>query len=521
MKIIRRIIKSQPRQGQQFITSHLLVTYNHTSWTRQDRIIATTQFKERCVVPFSCAFMLTIKVLYLPETIEQNAGYTTAHSVQSLIQKDENSNSGHMCNAVKERRSKKCLIRSFRDFSQKSNKSYNVQEHALESEDQSIKQDNNAINNNLKELSENKESVKQITNNDDTSKLIKNLNASFKLPISSEKSTYFKHDPTILKRENVYRGMCKKNSTLLNKNVDMSKRNFNELSHNANKLDKHNIKKNVAEYINNSVTNNSKILNDNSTFDDDNPDSLNLPYQYLIEEEIKNAKLKLIKRELRKVSEEESTVGVDEHSDITKAQDSSCFKKRKCSSDNVPQSSDITNLVMEGLMFTIRQGQDAVAVIEQKTKLEIDEVLENSEKIETKGGEKCLRNSSLLGLENLITMIELPEKNEITDKCQNGISQEHILINNKIEERNIPSQLKYMQWQSSYNTSLAGTSFSNSNKDSSIINKRRYSEIYDKYKENIEFANSKRSKYQEVDDDKEEEEEKEAEDEEEIEKEEE
>ncbi|CAK9807951.1 hypothetical protein ANTPLA_LOCUS5574, partial [Anthophora plagiata] len=154
MKIIRRIIKSQPRQGQQFITSHLLVTYNHTSWTRQDRIIATTQFKERCVVPFSCAFMLTIKVLYLPETIEQNAGYTTAHSVQSLIQKDENSNSGHMCNAVKERRSKKCLIRSFRDFSQKSNKSYNVQEHALESEDQSIKQDNNAINNNLKELSE-------------------------------------------------------------------------------------------------------------------------------------------------------------------------------------------------------------------------------------------------------------------------------------------------------------------------------------------------------------------------------
>lgn len=28
MKVIRRIIKSQPRQGQQFGTNHLLVTYS-------------------------------------------------------------------------------------------------------------------------------------------------------------------------------------------------------------------------------------------------------------------------------------------------------------------------------------------------------------------------------------------------------------------------------------------------------------------------------------------------------------
>ncbi|XP_012272304.1 uncharacterized protein LOC105695371 [Orussus abietinus] len=72
------------------------------------------------------------------------------------------------------------------------------------------------------------------------------------------------------------------------------------------------------------------------------------------------------------------------------------------------RSSDITDLVMEGLMFTIRQGRDSVTVVEQRTKLEMDEVLENSEKAETKEGEKCLLNSSLLRLENLITRIDMP-----------------------------------------------------------------------------------------------------------------
>ncbi|XP_017796034.1 PREDICTED: putative mediator of RNA polymerase II transcription subunit 24 [Habropoda laboriosa] len=461
MKIIRRIIKNQPRQGQQFITSHLLVTYNHTSWTRQDKIFAMTQFKERCVAAFSCAFVLTVKVLYSSETIEQNIEYITTRSAQSLIQEDENSDSGHTFDYTKERRSKKRLVRSFKDdFSQKNNQCYNMQEQVLKSGNRSIQLlDNSAVNNNLKELSENKELVKEVTNNKNTSKLIKNLNASFKLPVASG------------------------NNIKLNDSRKKRK---------TKKLDEHNIEKNVAEYKDNSVSDKSRILDDNSTFDD----SLNLPYQYLIEEEIKNTKLKLIKCELEKVSEEVSTVGADEHSDITKIKNLSRFKKKKYALDNVSRSSDITNLVMEGLMFTIRQGQDTVAVIEQKTKLEVDEVLENSEKIETKGGEKCLRNSSLLGLENLITMIELPEESEFTDK--NAITQEHTLTNNKIKEQNIPSELKRMQRQSSYNNSpLAGTSFSNSNKDSSIINKRHYSEVYDKYKESTEFAKSKRPKYEE------------------------
>lgn len=86
------------------------------------------------------------------------------------------------------------------------------------------------------------------------------------------------------------------------------------------------------------------------------------------------------------------------------------FERKTISDEKVLRSSNITDLVMEGLMFTIRQDQDSVAVIEQKTKLEMDEVLENSEKVETKAGEKCLLNSSLLRLENLVTMIDLPRE---------------------------------------------------------------------------------------------------------------
>lgn len=99
------------------------------------------------------------------------------------------------------------------------------------------------------------------------------------------------------------------------------------------------------------------------------------------------------------------------------------FERKTISDDKVLRSSNITDLVMEGLMFTIRQDQDSIAVIEQKTKLEVDEVLENSEKVETKAGEKCLLNSSLLRLENLVTMIDLPrEHNEQQHKTCHAIS---------------------------------------------------------------------------------------------------
>jgi hypothetical protein len=91
-------------------------------------------------------------------------------------------------------------------------------------------------------------------------------------------------------------------------------------------------------------------------------------------------------------------------------------ERKTIPNDKILRSSNITDLVMEGLMFTIKQDKDSVAVIEQKTKLEVDEVLENSEKVETKAGEKCLLNSSLLRLENLVTMIDSPqEKQNKTD----------------------------------------------------------------------------------------------------------
>lgn len=99
------------------------------------------------------------------------------------------------------------------------------------------------------------------------------------------------------------------------------------------------------------------------------------------------------------------------------------FERKTIFDDKVLRSSNITDLVMEGLMLTIRQDQDSVAVIEQKTKLEMDEVLENSEKVETKAGEKCLLNSSLLRLENLVTMIDSPrEHNEQQHKTCHAIS---------------------------------------------------------------------------------------------------
>lgn len=97
-------------------------------------------------------------------------------------------------------------------------------------------------------------------------------------------------------------------------------------------------------------------------------------------------------------------------------------EKRTIPEDKVLRSSNITDLVMEGLMFTIRQDQDSVTVIEQKTKLEVDEVLENSEKVETKAGEKCLLNSSLLRLENLVTMIDSSHDKKKHCKIGNGIN---------------------------------------------------------------------------------------------------
>ncbi|XP_015591014.1 uncharacterized protein LOC107265758 isoform X2 [Cephus cinctus] len=99
------------------------------------------------------------------------------------------------------------------------------------------------------------------------------------------------------------------------------------------------------------------------------------------------------------------------------------FELKVDPADAAPRSADITDLVMEGVMFTIRQDRDSVTVMEQKTKLEMDEVLENSEKVENREGEKCLLNSSLLKLENLITKIEMPVSEEQREVGWTGFTQ--------------------------------------------------------------------------------------------------
>ncbi|XP_076480189.1 uncharacterized protein LOC117161981 isoform X2 [Bombus vancouverensis nearcticus] len=337
MKVIRKIIKNPPSQKQQFGTSHLLVTFEHTPWTRQDKMFALMKFRERSVVAFSCAFILTITPIDSLR-IELNSENIIS-SDRSLIYQNESSNDTYERENKNEKESKKYLKHSSKDDSSKTDVQCNNMQEILGCESKNIQANNNIGNTNLKKLLLNEETVKQ------------------------------------------------------------------------------------------------------------------------------------------------------------------------------------TDLVMEGLMFTIRQDQDTVAVIEQKTKLEIDEVLENSEKIETKEGEKCLRNSSLLGLENLITMLELPKGNEPGDKYQNIVSQKptlrnqsmrkhlfnnvkHPLTNNKIKEQNSTIELKHMQWYPFNNSISASTSYSN-NDNIDITNKRRYSEIYDNSKdeEDAKFIKYKNLKYEEEEED--------------------
>ena len=147
---------------------------------------------------------------------------------------------------------------------------------------------------------------------------------------------------------------------------------------------------------------NDKSLPDSPTEKGIAADFADLPYQYIIEKEIENSK---------NISDDsnEPISGIS-HKKSCQIQKSSPRTPKLAQVETTAGSTaDITDLVMEGLMFTIRQDQDSVTVVEQKTKLEMDEVLENSVKAETKEGEKCLLNSSLLRLENLITKIEMSE----------------------------------------------------------------------------------------------------------------
>ena len=435
------------------------------------------KFKERSVIAFSHAFILTIKVVNL----KQNSDNTISQD-HSLIYRNENSNNTHKSENKIEQENEKCLLHSSKiDYSKTNKQCDNIQKQILKYESKSIQLNNKNMKTNFKELSLSKELTKQpLNDNEDKFKLCKDTNMSFKVHMSPKHSKELNDK---MEQSNVN---CIQNQDIRH-----------HLSDDRIDINKYNIEKDK----NNSISNNSKMLNNNSIDDDANTDSVNLPYQYLIEKEIENAK----QNTLEEVNEKDTT----NNTEITKIEDPPCPKKKKNTLE-VPRSSDITDLVMEGLMFTIRQGQDAIAVIEQKTKLEVDEVLENSEKIETEEGEKCLRNSSLLVLENLVTMIKLPKRNEFKSEHQNVISQKstlesqsmskslfnnvkHTLRNNEINEKNFTSGLNY-----SFNNSIsASTSYTNNNNSLSITNKRRYSDIHDKCGKRIKVVKNKYLKYEE------------------------
>lgn len=445
------------------------------------------KFRERSVVTFSYAFILTITPIDSLR-IEQNSGNIIS-SDRSLIYQNGSSNDTYECENKNEKESKKCLKHSSKDDSSKTDVQCNNMQEILGCENKTIQANNNIGNTNLKKLLLNEETVKQTGNSEDTNKFCKHSDMSPKHSIKLNDK---------MKESNVN---CLEDSNIKH-----------QLSDDKIKINNCNIGKDK----NNSVSNNSKMLNDSSVVDDINTDSVNLPYQYLIEKEIETTKQNMLELNAKDI-----TNHIEAYSDITKIQDSSCSKKKNYVLDNIPRSSDITDLVMEGLMFTIRQDQDTVSVIEQKTKLEVDEVLENSEKIETKEGEKCLRNSSLLGLENLITMLELPKGNEPGDKYQNIVSQkptlsnqsmkkhlfnnvEYPLTNNKIKEQNSTIELKHMQPYPFNNSFSASTSYSN-NDNLDITNKRRYSELYDnsRDKEDAKFIKYKNLKYEEEEEEEE------------------
>ncbi|XP_076383982.1 uncharacterized protein LOC117226715 isoform X1 [Megalopta genalis] len=466
MKIIRRIIKNPPRQGQQFSTNNLLVTYNHTSWTRHDKIFAMTKFKERSAAACSHAFVLTIKVMSLLESSEQAIKYAvTTCSDKPLVWNTKE------------------LVPSFHNDLPEHSKQCNIiQEKVFESKN--VKQiDDNFTLNKMTKNSTNKELVKQRTHNKDFNKpqpsiTLSELSENVGINNKQKLNTYLNDSNEKSEKRN--------NCTISNKHSTVA--NVEEDRLMSNRLQDSNIlkeetieNKDYSNKVDEDIIKNIISESDNSEVNSTNVDSASLPYQYLIEREIEDAKLNTInlkspilgskKRKRHEVDEKSSVASDDLLIVVPETDEPVSSTKRKRGSDNVTsKSSDITDLVMEGLMFTIRQAQGTV-VIEQKTKSELGEVLENSEKIETRKQEKCLRNSSLLGLENLITMIESPKKPETQQNPQTITMQENT---SKYQNTN-----KYTF--NNVNYSFKDICFTNArlNRNSHKMNKNQYTEMYE------------------------------------------
>ncbi|XP_014609827.1 PREDICTED: protein PF14_0175-like [Polistes canadensis] len=443
LKVIRRIIKSQPCQGQQFVTKHILVTYNHSSWTRQDKMFATLKFMtHKEVTTVSRAIMLTIKIIK-DETYESRIlKRDKVKHLESDIKTDRRNSNVYKL---------KVNVTNTNKHISNLNLNDDLSNLALSSiNNEKTKDKLNIIKCNDRDLSNISTNECVSVENEDVNKT-NNCSISFKKEKRKEDEFYNNIEkPSSLNRIEFQELIQQKDSELqLNGNV---------------------------------ITQGSNIINSN---DEGIIDSANLPYQYLIEKEIENAK-KIVKYPLSNANKsitvyEESSIDsttksenkyVNKISKEKNSNDKNCTKNKvpemaqtneeQCTNDlsmdskkllisyektikdhnklkklgeseknvdnGMVKSSNITDLIMKGRMFMIQQDQDSVSVVEQETKSDTDEVLENSEKFETKEGEKCLLNSSLLKLTNLVTMIEMP-KEIIKSNCKSK-STLHNINNN-------------------------------------------------------------------------------------------
>ncbi|KAL6440097.1 hypothetical protein ACFW04_003015 [Cataglyphis niger] len=506
LKIVRRIIKCHPSQGQQFGTPHLLVTYNCTSWTRQDKMFAILKFQQRTnAATFSHAFVLTIRIypssehslfnLKYPIVKEADAGTTFKDLNVSLDTKEKVTET--MIYTDKESPKKIAIYENKEDQISKYSAIEDTFNKTLETKV------SNFQDNILKNSENFDDSLNATIKSATTTAEMHFINTEFQGNINENKSTNciqkcereIDQHPINIRKQSL-RTTKKTDKIPIEKIDDKNEetksiviqepnqevqniRKYKIFSSLKSEMIKDDVDKwtlsNGFGFYENSMEKSTCSLNNKNILDDDGKmisetiaNSDNIPDQYFIEKELQykkrlNTSFSAINQPMQKNFQ--TINNINEHSilEVTKKNNNESIHTKHCNEitdlnsqkdyrqhtaisintndnlsinntynksykirkqknresekktmadDKVLRSSNITDLVMEGLMFTIRQDQDSVAVIEQRTKLEMDEVLENSEKVETKAGEKCLLNSSLLRLENLVTMIDSPREHK-------------------------------------------------------------------------------------------------------------
>ncbi|XP_058789859.1 myb-like protein X isoform X2 [Phymastichus coffea] len=433
MKIIRRIIKWQPKQGQHFGTKHLLVTYNHASWTRQDKMFAKMKFCDRPdAIAFPHAFILTVKLLNQQvETIvnqkyeeaeEKNMGGTSAKTAPADL--------------LMRTTTETAAINTIAVWQPPSGSSV---------QDESVADTTATMNGHRESVHKNYDS--SISWSLRTRSQLKDSDGDGDGGSGSTDTTTMTVEP-VAKKAATEKNVDDCNTDEVNSNISEKDMMDSDCGNELTKADDTAATLAERREKQEPIDNEDEDSNDSN---DSQSDSASLPYQYLIERDIER---ELLNSRLsdKNESKENNAATANTHPSVKSCNSSICndidnsskssdsrksnskLRSRQESKDNdtAPppevanlKSSDITDLVMKGLMFTIRQDNDTVTVVEQKTKLEVDEVLENSEKVETKEGDQCLLNSSLLRLEKMVTRIQDPAS--LPAQKQNGTSENALI----------------------------------------------------------------------------------------------